>query len=76
MKSMKKSIMSIIMSVIIVLGLTGCQTSKGTSVADDVDKAYPDAVSVLQKGWDQIPEQFRIHNALRKQLLHSRNRHL
>lgn len=58
MKSMKKSIMSIIMSVIIVLGLTGCQTSKGTSVADDVDKAYPDAVSVLQKGWNQIPEQF------------------
>ena len=41
-----------------VLGLTGCQTSKETSVADDVDKAYPDAVSVLQKGWDQIPEQF------------------
>ena len=58
MKSMKKSIMSIIMSVIMVLGLTGCQTSKGTSVADDVDKAYPDAVSVLEEGWNQIPEQF------------------
>ena len=58
MKSMKKSIMSIILSVIMVLGLTGCQTSKGTSVADDVDKAYPDAVSVLEEGWNQIPEQF------------------
>ena len=43
---MKKTIISFLMMIVLVMALTGCQ-SKSEGAANDVDTAFPDAVSVL-----------------------------
>lgn len=55
---MKKKILWILITAFMVFGLTGCGTNGGNSAADDVDAAYPDAVSILTVGWEQLGEQF------------------
>lgn len=56
---MKKTIISFLMMIGLVMALTGCQ-SKNEGVANDVDAAFPDAVSVLAEAWNQMPDPFPV----------------
>ena len=56
---MKKTIISFLMMIGLVMALTGCQ-SKNEGEANDVDAAFPDAVSVLAEAWNQMPDPFPV----------------
>lgn len=55
---MKKYIMTVLLAISIAVCLIGCGKSNSGSSADAVLAAFPDSVSVLTAGWEQVGEEF------------------